>query len=316
MNKLNKVLLIALSVSATSTALRAMNLTMQKTAAELAKFSFLQRNLEYAIREDDTARIKEALAAGADINKPYSSQPSSPEHLVTIFDQLEPHRTGNAQSWRRLLAMFPHTNINKSEDVRMIQRLVVEATGFGNTQSDNGSIENLDALKLLLQHGLNVNAPDTVYIPGNTLLHAALEGGVELGLRYSDKINPYTEEVVKLLLQYGVDPKIKNSEGKLAIDYVPAKYKAHYNAIIGSGHAAYLVKQAETKHRLLQESKAAAEGAGEHGLPGGVAGIIAQYAVGPEEITAVMHAQCAREAAAQAQEEKKAQGKIKTDQGS
>lgn len=170
----------------------------------------------------------------------------------------------------------------------------------------------IEAFALFMRYGANPNIEKG---QGNTLLNIVLRG-IDQGLRKNNKLNPYVEELVKLLLQYGADPKIKNEEGKLPIDYVPEPYKAHFNAILESGHAAYLKKLEETKHHLLQESKTAAEGAGEHGLPGGVAGIVAQYAVGPQEIAAAMHAECAREAATQAQEEKKTQGKIKTDKGS
>lgn len=67
-------------------------------------------------------------------------------------------------------------------------------------------------LKILFDNGYDPYVMDT---SGNTLLHSAVEG-----FTLTSRYNPFRIEIVKLLLEKGVDQTITNKRSEFAIDYI------------------------------------------------------------------------------------------------
>lgn len=260
----------------------------------------LQEQLLTALKAGDQVAIKKAVAAGADVNARYIAtdiykrETSILNNIIGIY--------GNLSVLKNLLHYFPNVNINNSFDLPAIINTLDNAFQYGNSSPggltlDRENKRDFDILKLLLSKGLLVNArytEDQGDLQGYTHLHRI----VSL-LKWQD-LGPHQKATLNLLMEYGADPEIKNIQGKTAWDLIPTKYNAEVTKIIQNGRAAYLKK----RDLLLQEHKAAAASAGEHGLPGGIASFIAEYAVGDEDVAAELQAEA---------QESKSQGEQKAE---
>lgn len=274
MNICKKILLITLSAYCISQPLY----SMAQTKEAIAKTRELQKKLLEAIKKNDCAAIKEALAAGADINKEWEDEYDSPCTISKLAIDCDL----DLATLQRVLT-FPGIIINRPDNLHAIRILVQEAASSGNSIG-----QNLTTLEILLKNHLDVHSPAFyTYLKseptfGDTLLHTAL--------RTIEYTRGSQESVIQLLLSYGADPLIKNDRGATALD-IAQEQLPHFIKIIKEGRAAYI----KAKQKLLQESKTAATTAGERGLPGGVADIIAEYAVGDEDVEQHIRAECARE---------------------
>lgn len=223
---------------------------MQTTIAGQEKAK-LQEQLLKAVAKNDIAGIHKTIAAGADINAYIAAPPCM---LTTV--------------------------------------LIKEVSN-----------NNLDTVKILLNiPGIQVNAQQklsdgsyrktALYIATDLLLTSEIQN---MG-RNTPVLNnavATAKKIIKLLLEHGADPEIPGSGGGNAItlldpQYLPRKFDEallrELKTMIVDGHAAYV----KAKQRLLQESKTAASAAGERGLPGPLAGIIAEYAVSDEDVAEYM----------------------------
>lgn len=247
MNKLNKILLTALSACCLHNPQHAMQTPAQAQIAKTtaSQLKLLQLKLRDAIFNDDPAAIKAALAAGANINTRYQDVSG---HETTILAQSAsmPSNAESVKSLRRVLA-FPRLNINTPETPVILRTMTIYASAqapsyyYGPYSAPNIC---LDALKALLEAGANVNG---LANNGDTALHvAALSRGT----------TQHTEQVINLLLQYGADPEIPNNAGQTALDRAQANTKRPgLLKTIQDGRAAYL----QTEEAIAARKKLAAE---------------------------------------------------------
>lgn len=147
----------------------------------VTKSELAQRQFWLAVENDDLEWMKEAVDQGADISKPYPD-----------IDKTALHRT----ALRGDLDCFYYL-VSLGLSVDMPDR-------FGRTPlhlaASNGNIE---FIKSLANHGADIHMKSEMQC---TALHYAANAG-ESGVK-----------CVEYLLEQGIDPSLKNKEGKAALD--------------------------------------------------------------------------------------------------
>lgn len=216
-----------------------------------------------ALREDDTSLRKKPYEkkddfppnglynngknrykVAASANGPYGGK--SVEREQTIGELFQAVQAGDAEKLKSLLETSP--DLANAENGQGLT-LLGYAAHFGNGE----------AVRVLLEHGANVNAVSrskVAYIPSNTALHAAIAGKRSI-------------EVVRLLLNHGADTGIMDSNGHTCLhtaafhdDNVELirlllEHGADVNAAAGNGETAFAIAKGQGNGKvaeLLQEA--------------------------------------------------------------
>lgn len=176
--------------------------------------------LHTAVVMDEKDIVELLLREGANPNLPYCGIPpicsaivSNNKELISLLLKAgsDPNFMvegyGNTQS-------FLWEAVFNNRDIEII-RMLIDASADVNAISDKGvsvlesglAIGNCEVIELLLKSGANPNKQDVTY--GYTLLM--------LAIIYNHL------DIVKMLLQYGADPKIIAKDGKTALDFAYEK---------------------------------------------------------------------------------------------